>query len=162
MAKQRKKGPTAFALTRQKVPAIKRDAGFDPKNALKGCYVAQESSGGKPDLVIVASGSELHLAVGARERLEKAGRKVRVVSALCLEEFAQQDAAYRDSVLPKGARKVSIEAGRTGPWAQIIGSDGLAIGIDHFGASAPDKVLAEKFGFTVDAVTAKIEAWIRN
>ena len=162
LSMHRTKGPTAFALTRQKLPAIKRDANFDPKSALRGCYIAQEATGGKPDLVLVASGSELHLAVGARERLEKAGRKVRVVSALCLEQFAKEDAAYRESVLPKGAKKASIEAGRTSPWCSLIGSDGLAIGIDTFGASAPDKVLAEKFGLTVDAVTQKLEAWLKN
>ncbi len=160
IAMTRKDAPTAFALTRQKVPTVKRDAGFDPKNALRGAYVAQEASGGKPDVVIIATGSEVQLAVGARERLEAAGKKVRVVSAPCLEVFAKEDAAYRESVIPKGSRRVSIEAGITAPWRQWIGEDGLAIGIDHFGASAPDKVLAQKFGFTVDAVTDRINAWL--
>jgi transketolase len=160
IALSRKKAPTAFSLTRQKVPAIKRDASFDPKSALRGAYVAQEATGGTPDLVLVATGSEVHLAVGARERLEKAGRKVRVVSAPCLEVFAEQDAGYRASVLPRGVRRVSIEAGATTPWAAWIGEDGLAIGIDRFGASAPDKVLAEKLGFTVDAVTERIQSWL--
>jgi transketolase len=160
LAMTRKKSPTAFALTRQKLPAVKRDAGWDPKNALRGAYVAQEATGGKPDVVIVATGSEVQLAVGARERLEKAGKKVRVVSAPCLEVFEQQDAAYRDSVIPPGSRRVSIEAGITLPWRRWIGETGLAIGIDHFGASAPDKVLAQKFGLTVDAVTEKIGAWL--
>ena len=104
----------------------------------------------------------MQLAVGARERLEKAGKKVRVVSALCLEAFAKEDAAYREHVLPRAVKKVSIEAGRTEPWRGLVGDAGLSIGIDHFGASAPDKVLAEKFGLTVDAVTAKIEAWLRG
>jgi transketolase len=153
-------GPTAFALTRQKLPAFKRDAAFDPKSALKGLYVAQEATGGKPDLVIVASGSEVQLAVSVRERLEKAGRKVRVVSALCIEAFKKQDAAYRESVMPRGVRKVSIELGRSEPWASLVGESGLAIGLDHFGASAPDKTLAKEFGFTADAVLTKIEAWL--
>ncbi len=161
MALARKNGPTAFALTRQKVPNLKRDQAFDAKSMLRGCYVLAEASGGKPDVVIVATGSELHVAVGARERLEKSGKKVRVVSALCLETFAEQDASYRESVLPRGARKVSVEAGRTPPWHAIVGEDGLAIGVDRFGASAPDKVLADKLGLTVDAVTSKIEAWLR-
>lgn len=160
LALSRKNAPTAFALSRQKVPTLVRDAGFDPKNVLKGAYVVQEATGGKPDLVIVATGSEVQLAVGARVELEKQGKKVRVVSAPSLEIFAAQDASYRDAVLPKGVRRVSIEAGVTGPWRQWIGDDGLAIGIDHFGASAPDKVLAEKFGLTVPAVTAKIQAWL--
>jgi transketolase len=155
----RKKGPTAFSLTRQKLPAIERDQAFDAKSMLRGAYVVREATGGKPDLVIVATGSELHLAMGARAELEKQGKKVRVVSGLCLETFAEQDAAYREAVLPRGVRKASIEAGRTEPWLGLVGADGLAIGIDRFGASAPDKVLAEKFGLTVAAVTEKIRAW---
>lgn len=162
IALSRKKAPTAFALTRQKLPAVKRDAGFDPKSALRGAYVAQEATGGKPDLVIIGTGSEVQLAVGARERLEKAGKKVRVVSGLSMEVFDAQDAAYRESVLPKGVKKVSIEAGVTEPWRKYVGTEGLPLGIDHYGASAPDKVLGEKFGFTVDAVTQRIEAWLKS
>jgi transketolase len=160
IAMSRKNAPTAFALTRQKLPAVKRDASFDPKSVLRGAYIAQDAPGGKPDVVIIATGSEVQLAIGARERLEKAGKKVRVVSAPCLEVFEKQDAAYRDSVIPSNARRVSIEAGITLPWRRWIGDNGLAIGIDRFGASAPDKVLAEKFGFTVDAVTDRVTAWL--
>ncbi|MCL2726224.1 MAG: transketolase [Polyangiaceae bacterium] len=160
IALSRKNAPTAFALSRQKLPAIKRDAGCNPESVLRGAYIAQEATGGNPEIILMATGSEVHLAVGARERLEKAGKKVRVVSAPCLEVFAQQDASYRDAVLPKGVRVVSIEAGVTGPWRQWVGDRGLSIGIDHFGASAPDTVLAEKFGLTVDAVMKKIEGWI--
>ncbi len=158
LALRRKDGPTAFALTRQKVPTIARDAGFDPKSMLRGAYVVQEAKGGPADLVIVATGSELQLAVGAKAKLEAAGRKVRVVSGLCLEAFAEQDAAYRESVLPRGVRKVSIEAGCTAPWLGLLGEGGVAIGLDHYGASAPASVLAEKFGFTVDAVVARVTA----
>ena len=160
IALSRRSAPTAFALTRQKVPALKRDEGWDPKDALRGAYVAQEATGGKPDVVIIATGSEVQLAVGARERLEKAGKKVRVVSAPCLEVFEKEDAAYRDSVIPPGSRRVSIEAGITLPWRRWVGDEGLTIGIDHFGASAPDKVLGEKFGFTVDSVTERIQSWL--
>ncbi len=153
-------GPTLFALCRQKLPRIVRDPGFDPKDALRGTYIVQDAPGGKPDVILIATGSELHLAVGAKTKLEATGKKVRVVSAMCLEAFEKQDAAYRERVLPKGVRRVSIEAGRTPPWKSIVGDEGLAIGIDHFGASAPDKVLGEKFGFTVDSVTARIQAWV--
>jgi len=159
IALARKNAPTAFALTRQKVPTIKRDQAFDARNMLKGAYVVQEASGAKPDMILVATGSELHLATGAKEKLEQKGKKVRVVSVLSFAELAKQDAAYHEAVLPHGVPAVSIEAGRTGPWLSILGLDGLAIGIDRFGASAPDKVIAEKFGLTVDAVTAKIESW---
>jgi len=115
----RKDGPIAFALTRQKVPKIVRDEGFSPKDALRGAYVVQDAPGGKPDAIVVATGSELHLAVGAKAKLEGQGKRVRVVSALCLEAFAKQDEAYRERVLPKGVRKASIEAGRTLPWRSL-------------------------------------------
>jgi transketolase len=110
-------------------------------------------------MILVGTGSELHLAVGAKAKLEAEGKKVRVVSALCLEAFETQDASYRERVLPAGIRKVSIEAGRTPPWTSWVGTNGLTIGIDHFGASAPDKTLAQKFGLTTEAVTEKIRAW---
>jgi transketolase len=84
-----------------------------------------------------------------------------VVSALCLETFAEQDDAYRASVLPRDVRTVSIEAGRTQPWLSLIGDRGLAIGVDRFGASAPDKVIADKFGLTTAAVAQQIERWAR-
>ncbi len=160
MALLRKDAPTALSLTRQKVPTIARDDGFDPKSVLRGAYVAREASGGRPDLVIVATGSEVHLAIGARERLEAAGRRARVVSAPSLEIFAEQDASYRDAVLPRGVRRVSIEAGVTTPWRAFVGDDGLAIGVDRYGASAPDKVIAQKLGLTVDGVTERIRAWL--
>jgi transketolase len=162
IALQRRDGPTAFALTRQTVPKIARDASFDPKDALRGAYIVQEASGGKPDAILVATGSELQLAVGAKAKLEAEGKSVRVVSAFCLEAFAQQDAAYRERVLPRAVRKVSIEAGRTPPWRAVVGLDGLALGIDHYGASAAWKTLAAKFGLTVDAVTEKIRAWLNQ
>jgi transketolase len=161
IALSRKKGPTAFALTRQKLPKIERDKSFDPKTMLRGAYIVREASGGKPDVIIIATGSELHLATTAQAALEKNGHKVRVVSALCLETFFQQDEAYRATVLPDAARKASIEAGRTEPWLGVIGAEGLPIGIDRFGASAPDKVIAEKLGFTAPAITQRIETWLR-
>jgi transketolase len=159
LALGRKNGPTAFALTRQKLPRIARRSGFDPKDMLRGAYIVQDADG-TPDAIVIATGSELHLAVGARDKLGAEGKKVRVVSALCLEVFESQDAAYRERVLPKTVRKVSIEAGRTLPWRAIVGDGGLTIGIDHFGASAPDKVLAQKFGFTTDSVADRIRAWM--
>ncbi|MBX3231030.1 MAG: transketolase [Labilithrix sp.] len=160
LALSRKKAPTAFSLTRQKLPHFKRDDGFDPKDVLKGAYIAQEATGGKPDVVLIATGSEVQLAVGARERLEKAGKKVRVVSAPCLDVFEEQDKAYRDKVLPPGTKRASIEAGITLPWRAWVGDGGLTIGIDRYGASAPDKIIAQKLGFTVDAVTEKLTTWL--
>ena len=90
------------------------------------------------------------------------GSAVADKSQLSVERFHEQDAAYQRSVLPPGTKRVAIEAGRSEPWKMLLGDGALAIGIDRFGASAPDKVLGEKFGFTVDQVTAKIEAFIRG
>jgi transketolase len=155
-----KDGPTAMVLTRQKLPRVVRDGSFQPADALRGAYIVQDAPGGEPEAILVATGSELQLAIGAKAALEAEGKRVRVVSALCLEAFARQDAAYRDHVLPTKVRKASIEAGRTPPWRAIVGVEGLTIGIDHFGASAPDKVLGRQFGFTVDAVTQAVRAWL--
>ncbi len=160
LALARKDGPTAFSLTRQKVPALKRPSGFEPRTILRGAYVLEEASGGVPELVIVATGSEVGLAIGARAQLEAEGHKVRVVSAPCLEVFAEQDAAYRSEVFPAGVKMASIEAGITAPWRAWVGREGLAIGLDGYGASAPDKVLAEQFGLTVAQVTARMRTYL--
>jgi transketolase len=150
------KGPTAFSLTRQKVPTLKRPSGFDPKDILRGAYVVSEAEA-NPEVVILATGSEVATALEAKEALQDKA-KVRVVSVPCLEAFAAQDAAYREKVLPPSARKVSIEAGRTGPWREWVGADGLCVGLDEYGRSAPDKVLAERFGLTGVRVADRIRA----
>jgi transketolase len=162
MALTRRTGPTAFALSRQKVPNLERPSGFDPRDVLRGAYILREAEGGSPEVILVATGSEVALAVGAASRLAASGKRVRVVSAPCLEIFAEQDVAYRNRVLPSGVAAASIEAGRTGPWKSVVGSSGLTIGIDHFGASAPDKVLAVKFGLTVESVLEKVSAWLSS
>ena len=155
VALERKHAPTAIVLTRQKLAELPRE-GVDPMSVLRGGYVLAREEGGAADLVLLATGSEVSLAMEAREKLQALGKRVRVVSLPCLEAFAEQSAAYRAEVLPKGVRRVSIELGRTNHWARWVGDDGLSIGLDRYGASAPDKVLAEKFGFTADAVVAKI------
>ncbi len=162
LALQRKHGPTAFSLTRQKLPTLKRDAGFDPKVMLRGAYTVAEATGGKPDLVVMGTGSEAQLAEAARTALQADGRKVRFVSVPCLEAFMAQDASYRDSVLPPGIPRVSVEAGVTLPWKAIVGEKGLAIGIDRFGASAPDTVLAREFGFTAESVVSRVREWLKT
>jgi transketolase len=170
MAIQRKHGPTAFALSRQKVPNLVRPSGFVPADMLKGAYVVYEPASEErmtlpsfpalPDVILVATGSEVGVAVEAAKALAAEGKQVRVVSALCLEVFDEQDAAYKESILPHGVKLAAFEAGRTGPWRAIVGRDGLVIGVDHFGASAPDKVLAEKFGLTAPQVADKLRAYI--
>jgi transketolase len=154
---QRSDGPSELILSRQKV--AEPPAKVDPKDAARGGYVAVRESGGAPEIVILATGSEVGVAVEAAQALGKDGRRVRVVSMPCLEVFARQDEAYRKSVLPDGARRVSVEAGRTNGWWRWVGEHGLPIGVDRFGASAPAAVLAEKYGLTGPQVADKIRAW---
>lgn len=146
-------GPTVIALTRQNLPALSRPASFDPAQLLKGGYVVSECD--DPTLVLIATGSEVSLACDTKPLLEKQGQRVRVVSIPCLELFQRQDEAYRDSVLGS-ARRVSIEAGVTAGWGSLIGSDGIAIGMDDFGASAPAETLAEQFGFVPERVAQAV------
>jgi transketolase len=110
----------------------------------------------------MASGSEVHIAAEAILLLAAQGIKARLVSVPCLETFLAQPAEYRNRTLPAGVPRVAFEAGRGEPWGRLIGCDGLFIGIDHFGASAPDKILAEQFGFTTPQVAEKIAAFVRN
>jgi transketolase len=114
------------------------------------------------DVVIMASGSEVHVAVAAATTLAAKGIQARIVSVPCLEQFKAQPQSYRDAVLPAGIPRVAFEAGRSESWGRLIGCDGLFIGIEHFGASAPDKVLAEQFGFTAPQVAAKITAFLKK
>lgn len=158
-AAARRNGPTELILTRQKVDALPELEGRGAL-AARGAYVLVREEGGDPDVVILATGSEVGLAVSAAQALAGEGLRARVVSAPCLEVFARQPAEYRASVLPARGRRVSIEAGRTDLWRGWVGLDGLCIGVDHFGASAPAPVLAEKYGLTAPAVTAKIRAFL--
>ncbi len=149
--------PVALILTRQDVPCVtaeKSSAGLS-----RGAYVIQD----EPDFeaILIASGSEVSLALGAAEELRKHGRKIRVVSMPSWEIFDQQSSEYRESVLPKKCiKRISIEAACTFGWCRYTGDAGLNIGLDHFGASAPYKVLAEKFGYTVPAVTEKVLSYL--
>jgi transketolase len=155
----RKNGPSEIILSRQKVDDP--PSPVSGKDAANGGYIALKETGGAPEIVIVATGSEVGVAVTAAKTLSDEGRRVRVVSMPCVEVFARQTDAYRESVLPKNARRVSIEAGRTDGWWKWIGSDGLAIGVDTFGASAPASVLAEKYGLTAPQIATKIRAWFK-
>ena len=154
----RKNGPTAFALSRQKLPNLPRPAGFDPKSMLKGAYVIAEAEG-TPTVVIVATGSEVEVAVAAKKVLDGKGERVRVVSMPCVSAFQRQDPAYRESLLPAGVARVAIEIGVSEPWYGIIGRDGLVIGHDAFGASAPDRELQKQFGFLPEQVATRIRLW---
>ncbi|MDP1823803.1 MAG: transketolase [Archangium sp.] len=153
-ALERKKGPTGLVLTRQKVPTFDRSKLGSAKGLHKGAYVLAEAAGAAK-LIIIATGSEVQLAMAAKEQLEKDGIPTRVVSMPCMEVFQAQDAAYRESVLPKAVKaRVSVEAGVTFGWERWIGDHGVAVGVDKFGASAPDKALFEHYGLTAQHVVA--------
>ncbi len=158
-------GPVGIALTRQNVPVFPRGIdGFATTDGVaKGAYVLVDAENGTPDVILIATGSEVQLAVQARETLAAEGIAARVVSAPSLEWFAEQDAAYRESVLPAAVTaRVSVEAGSTPLWRGIVGDTGRSVGIDHFGASADYKTLFEKFGITADAVVEAARATVKE
>ncbi|GAB2836414.1 transketolase [Microbacterium insulae] len=157
---RRQGGPAGIALTRQNIPVFPRGEGeasgdvfASADGVAKGAYVLAEAPNGTPDVIVIATGSEVQLAVAARETLAAEGVNVRVVSAPSLEWFDEQDEAYRESVLPSSIRaRVSVEAGSALTWRGIVGDRGRSVAIDHFGASADYKTLFQKFGITADAV----------
>ena len=155
LAIERRDGPVALGLTRQKLTTLPETAAAAREGVRRGGYVLRESSGGAAqiDLVLVATGSELGLAAVARDALEADGIRTRVVSLPCFAAFERQDDAYRALILPpSAAKRVTIEAGVTLGWDRYAGDDGAMIGIDHFGASAPGATVFEHFGFTVEHV----------
>ncbi|WP_336641839.1 transketolase [Microbacterium sp. USHLN272] len=159
---RRQAGPAGIALTRQNIPVFERGEGdaegeifASADRTARGAYVLAEAANGTPDVIIVATGSEVQLAVEARAALASEGIGVRVVSAPSLEWFDEQDEAYRESVLPAAVTaRVSVEAGSVLTWRGIVGDRGRSVGIDHFGASADYKTLFQKFGITTEAVIA--------
>ncbi len=161
LALQKKDGPTALVLTRQKLPVIERSKGFDSGDVLRGGYKVCSFGQGRK-ITLMASGSETGLAVESAKLLASQGLEISVVSVPCLELFLEQSKEYRKSVIPAGSLKVALEAGRGALWRQVIGEDGLFIGIEHFGASAPDEVLAKEFGFTAEQMANKITAFIEK
>jgi transketolase len=156
-------GPTALALTRQNLPPIDRTEHAGAQGLHRGAYVLAEAAGGQPQLLLIATGSEVWVALEARERLQADGIATRVVSMPCWELFEEQDQAYRDEVLPpRCAARVAVEAAATFGWSRWVGEAGEAIGIDHFGASAPGSVNLEKFGFTAENVAAHARAVVER
>ncbi len=153
LAVERQDGPVALALTRQKLPVLAGTAEKARDGVQRGGYILREARDGTPDLILMATGSELQLAFVAAEALEKDGIATRVVSLPCWERFDAQDQAYRDEVLPPSVRKrVSVEVGVSLGWERWVGDEGAIIGLDHFGASAPAGTIFEHFGFTPDRV----------
>jgi transketolase len=151
------KGPVALVLTRQKLGFIDRSKYAPAAGVANGAYVLSDSPGGAPQIVLMSSGSEVALILEAQQKLEADGIRARVVSMPSHEIFAAQTEEYRASVLPSGIKRVSIEASHPMSWQRWVGSDGAALGLHRFGASAPYKQLYEHLGLTVDKVveTAK-------
>jgi transketolase len=152
---QHKHGPSTLVLTRQAMPTFDRTKYAPAAGVTKGAYVLADAAGGKPDVILMASGSEVSLCVEAGEKLGAAGIKARVVSMPSWELFEQQDSAYKESVLPANvSARVSVEMASVFGWERYVGTKGKMIGMRSFGASAPLKDLLKKFGFSVDNVVA--------
>ena len=151
-------GPSALIFSRQNLPHQKRGAQQIAEIA-RGGYILSDAAGGKPDAIIIATGSEVALAMEAQKLLAARGRNVRVVSMPATDIFDAQDEAYRESVLPKRVtRRVAVEAGVTDGWRKYVGLDGRVVGLDRFGESAPAGVLFKHFGFTAENVAKAVEA----
>src|SRR4051812_19517725 len=151
--------PTAMILTRQNVPVLDRSTLGSVEGVAQGAYVLAEASSGTPQTILIATGSEVAIALEARELLEAEGTPTRVVSMPCREWFEAQDAAYRQQVLPPGVKaRVSVEAATPFGWRDFVGDEGESLGLDHFGASAPYEVLYEQFGLTPDRIVAAAHA----
>jgi len=163
---ERRQGPAGLALSRQNLPVYQRGAADETgavyagaENTAKGAYTLLEAANGKPEVILIATGSEVEIAVNARLQLEAQGVATRVVSAPCLEWFDEQSEAYREQVLPASVKaKVSVEAGLALGWNKYVGPFGKSVSIEHFGASADPKTLYREFGMTAEAVVAAAQA----
>ena len=162
LALERKGGPVALALTRQKLPVFDRSEVAAAEGVLRGAYVLWQSAEGEPDVIVMATGSELSIALDGARSLSN-GAVVRVVSMPCWELFAEQSREYRDEVLPPEVRaRVSIEAGITHGWERWVGDHGVSIGVDRFGASAPYTRIYEELGLTPERVAAEAAALLQR
>ena len=155
--------PAGLALSRQDLPVWDREVFGSAEGTARGGYVLVDASDGQPQVIIVATGSEVQLAVAARERLEAEGTPTRVVSMPCVEWFREQDTSYQQQVLPSGVKaRVSVEAAIAMGWRDVVGDAGEIVSIEHFGASAAHTVLFEQFGFTPDRVVAAAHATLER
>jgi transketolase len=156
VAIERRTGPTALILTRQDVPTLDRQIYAPASGLRRGAYVLADFGDGEPQLILMASGSEVSLIVSAGERLAAEGVNVRLVSFPSWELFEVQDQGYQDSVLlPQVGARLAVEAGVAQGWERWVGDRGAVISVEKFGASAPYQVIFEKYGFTVEHVIAR-------
>ena len=162
VAVQHKHGPVCLVLTRQKLAYIDRTKYGSADGVAQGGYVLAEADGGTPDVVLMSSGSEVGLVMSAREKLAESGVMARVVSLASHELFALQSQAYRDSVLPEGIPRVSIEAAHPMSWYRWVGSNGVVIGIDRYGASAPFETIYKELGLTVEKVVEAARGLVKG
>jgi transketolase len=163
IAMKRSDGPVAVILTRQKTPTFDRAKLAPAAGVHKGGYVLSDAAGGAPQAVLMATGSEVAVALAAQEKLLAQGIRARVVSLPCWEIFAAQSPEYQDAVIPRAIKaRVSIEAGATLGWQRWLGDAGVAIGIDRFGASGPGGVLMKQFGLHADAVVRAVTEMVKT
>lgn len=163
VAMSRLRGPVALILSRQKLPIIDQEKYAPATNVWKGAYILSEAKNGTPDIILIATGSEVHLILEAQEQLAAEGINARVVSAPSLEIFAQQDEAYQHEVLPPSIlKRLAVEAGVTLPWYKYVGLDGDIIGIDSFGDSGEGTAVLARFGFTTDNVVKRAKALLNK
>lgn len=161
IALERQDGPSAIVLTRQKLPLIDRTKFPPASNVLKGAYSLIEDE--NPQLIIFATGSEVHLAIDCALKLRESGTKLKLVNMVCIELFLTQSQDYIDKVLAKEIKKrVAIEAGASAPWHRFVGMDGLVIGLDNYGKSAPMKDILEHFGFTQEKILDSIKDYLKR
>ena len=160
-ALKRKTGPTMLSLTRQDVPVIQRGADRGPELLHRGAYIIMECEG-EPDIVILTSGSEVHISIAAAENLKEKNIRARVVSFPCWELFDEQPGKYRDEILAPGVPKAVVEAGIRMGWEKYAGGDALFITMETFGLSAPAKALGEHFGFTVENIVKRIVEFLKK
>jgi transketolase len=159
LAINRKNGPTCIVLTRQNVLTLDRTRYAPASGLRRGGYVLSEAAGGAPEALLLATGSEVGVALAAQEQLAKGGIRTRVVSFPCWEAFDAQDRAYRESVLPASvAVRVSVEAGTTFGWSQYVGQGGASVGLDRYGASAPGPQVMKELGFTAENVAQTVRS----
>jgi transketolase len=151
--------PAGLVLSRQNLPIVDRTVFASAEGVAKGAYILADASSGKPDAILIATGSEVSVAIAARELLEAQGMPTRVVSMPCQEWFLDQDLAYQQLVLPPDVKvRASIEAAVTMGWREFVGDHGEMLGLNHYGASAPGAVLFEQFGLTADRLVAAVHS----
>jgi len=163
IAMSRLRGPVALILSRQKLPVIDQEKFAPATNVWKGAYILSEAKGGTPDIILIATGSEVHLILEAQEQLAAEGINARVVSMPSMEIFVQQDQTYQNEVLPPANHKrLAVEAGVTIPWYQFTTTDGDIIGIDSFGDSGEGNAVMAHFGFTTENVVKRAKALLNK